>query len=203
MLIRYRAINISKAEGQHVSRVRALLGGVHEANRDYISERLCNNVNGLIWCHFMDNDTQAEIIFDNRQLDQFTLLTAIQRLGHSIELLKSETVQTQLRIEGMHCTSCVSNISGTVLDLSGVIDIHLTLLDKLATVIYNSCAIQLDTIVAEIEKLGFQVAVSIALPSSPSTTTMNYRSTKDEDTGAYINIYYSLTRAHMHLEELS
>ena len=164
-------MSIIEAEGPYICCIQVLLGGVHEANRDYISERLCDNINGLIWCHFLnddDDDAHAEIIFDSRQLNEFTLLTAIQRLGHPIELINTETVQAQLRIDGMHCTSCVSNICGTVLDLPGVIDIQLTLLDRLATVIYNPHALQLDIIINEIEKLGFKVAVATAPPLLPS-----------------------------------
>ena len=49
----------------------------------------------------MDDNVQAQIIYDSRQLDGFTLLTTVQWLGHLIELINSETVQVQLRIEDM------------------------------------------------------------------------------------------------------
>ena len=60
----------------------------------------------------------------------------------------------------MHCNSCVSNICGAVLDLPGAIDIQLTFRDKLATIIYDPRILELDDIINEIEKLGFQVAIS-------------------------------------------
>jgi hypothetical protein len=58
------------------------------------------------------------------------------------------------------------------MDLTGVIDIHLTFLDKLATIIYDPTIVELDEIIQEIEKLSFQVAISNA-PQIKTTTTQN------------------------------
>jgi copper chaperone CopZ len=160
-------MSITSIEEPHVSHVQLLLGGVHEDNRDYVSKRLCEHIDGLISCRFVDDNNQVEISFDTNELDQYKLLSAIQRLGHPVQLVDSETVQAQLRIEGMHCNSCVSNICGAILDLPGAIDIQLTFLDKLATIIYDPRILQLDDIITEIEKLGFQVAIS----NAPQFTT--------------------------------
>ena len=155
----------------NLSRIRLLLGGVHENNRDYVSQRLCDNIDGVVSCQFVDENNFFEILFDPDQVDQFTLLTGIQRLGHPVQMFNSESVTAQLRIEGMHCNSCVSNICSTVLDLPGVIDIHLTFLDKLATVTYDASIILLEDIVSEIEKLDFQVAISSASQLSKELAT--------------------------------
>ncbi|CAF1413151.1 unnamed protein product, partial [Rotaria sordida] len=162
---------LTSVEESHISHIRVLLGEVHEANHEYVSKRLCERIDGLISCKFIDDNNQAEISFDTNELDQYTLLSAIQRLGHSVQSINSESVQAQLRIEGMHCNSCVSNICGAVLDLPGAIDIQLTFLDKLATIIYDPNILKLDDIIAEIEKLSFQVAVSSA--PQPKTTMDN------------------------------
>ncbi|UJR35789.1 hypothetical protein I4U23_028537 [Adineta vaga] len=140
--------------------IQIFLGGVHESNHDYICERLCERIDGLLSCKFIDDNNQVELSYDKTILDQYGLLTAIQRLGHPVQLTNSQSVQCQLRIEGMHCNSCVSNICGSVLDLPGVIDIQLTFLDKLATITYDPSILQLNDIIDEIEKLSFQVAIS-------------------------------------------
>ena len=149
-------------DAPHLSRIQVFLGGVHEANYDYVCKRLCERIDGLIACQFIDDNNQADISYDTDKLDQYALLTAIQRLGHPVQLVNSQSVQCQLRIEGMHCNSCVSNICGAILDLPGAADIQLTFLDKLATISYDPSILQLDEIIAEIEKLGFQVAISNA-----------------------------------------
>ncbi|CAF1382482.1 unnamed protein product [Rotaria sordida] len=68
-------------------------------------------------------DQQTEISFDANKVDQYALLSIIQRLGHSVKSINSKSVRAQLRMEGMHCNSCVSNICGAVLDLPGAINI--------------------------------------------------------------------------------
>jgi copper chaperone CopZ len=171
LFFRSHPMSITSIGEPHESHIRVFLGGVHEDNREYISKRLCEHIDGLISCQFIDDNNQVEIAFNTNELDQFTLLSAVQRLGHPVQLVDSETVQAELRIEGMHCNSCVSNICGAILDLPGAIDIQLTFLDKLATITYDPCILQLDDIIAEIEKLSFQVAISNA--PEPRTTVKN------------------------------
>ena len=150
------AVVTSKYDTIHI-----LIGGIHEANHDYIAQRLEEHIDGLVSCRFLDKENSlAEISYDSNQLDRFTLLSSIQRLGHPVQMFNSESVQAQLRIEGMHCNSCVVNICDAVRDLPGAIDIQLTFLDKLATVTYDPSILRLENIINEIEKLSFQVAVS-------------------------------------------
>lgn len=153
-----------------LSTIHIIIGGIHESNHDYIVQRLHDHINGLTTCRFLDKENNlAELSYDSNQLDQFALLSSIQRLGHPVQMFNSESVQAQLRIEGMHCNSCVANICDAVRDLPGAIDIELTFLDKLATVTYDPSILKLDDIISEIEKLSFQVAIYSA-PSTRRTT---------------------------------
>ncbi|CAF1246474.1 unnamed protein product [Adineta ricciae] len=140
--------------------IEIFLGGVHESNHEYICKRLCERIDGLVSCRFVDDNNRVELSYDTNVLDRYALLTAIQRLGHPVQSVNSESIQCQLRIEGMHCNSCVSNICGAVLDLPGALDIQLTFLDKLATIVYDPSILKLNDIIDEIEKLSFQVAIS-------------------------------------------
>ena len=158
---RYSPMSLNnREESSHQSHIRVLVGGVHETNREYVSNRLCEHIDGLISSQFIDNNNQVEFSFDTHKLDRYTLLSAIQRLGHPVQLINSESVQVQLRIEGMHCNSCVSNICAAVLDLPGAMDIQLKFQDKLATITYDPEILQLNDIIEEIENLNFQVAIS-------------------------------------------
>ena len=167
-------MSASSADQHDLSRIRILIGEVHEANRDYVSSRLCENIDGLLSCEFVDENKLAELTFDEARIDQFTLMSAIQRLGHSVQMLESDSAQVQLRIDGMHCNSCVSNISSAVLDLPGAMDIELTFRDKLATITFDPSVLPLDRIIDEIEKLNFQVAIATspqeATPANMVTT---------------------------------
>jgi len=167
---------------EHVSNIRLLLEEIYEDNHENISKKLCENIDGVLSCQFINENNQIIISFDTNVLDQYKLLSAIGEFGYSAELIDSEIVEAQLRIEGMHCNSCVSNIRDAVFDVPGAIDIQLTFLDKLATITYDPTILQLDDIIHEIEKLSFQVAISNA-PQVKTTT--------EENPGLCLNIKFS------------
>ncbi|CAF3711632.1 unnamed protein product [Rotaria sp. Silwood1] len=158
------------AEAPHITRTEILLAGVHRLNHHYVSDRLYQGIQGLVSCRFMDiddsDDSRIELKYDSRNLSRFELLSIMHSLGYSAQIDSNETslkagiVVVQIRIEGMHCNSCVSNICATIEDLPGTIDIKLTFEEKIATVTYDSRILSLAHIVTEIEKLGFKAAVS-------------------------------------------
>ena len=112
------------------------------------------------------DDSRLELLYDSRSLSRFELFSVMQSLGYHVQLdpseedTSSEMASAQIRIEGMHCNSCVSNICATVENLPGALDIKLTFEDKVATVIYNTRILSLDHIFDAIEKLGFKAAVA-------------------------------------------
>ncbi|CAF3611184.1 unnamed protein product [Rotaria sp. Silwood1] len=166
----YRAMFVFDAEAPHITRIEILLTGVHRLNHHYVSDRLYQGIQGLVSCRFMDiddsDDSHIELKYDSRNLSRFELLSIMHSLGYSAQIDSNETslkagiVVVQIRIEGMHCNSCVSNICATIEDLPGTIDIKLTFEEKIATVTYDSRILSLAHIVTEIEKLGFKAAVS-------------------------------------------
>jgi Cu+-exporting ATPase len=163
---------------EDISTVRLFLGEIH----DDITKQLSENINGILSCQSIRENSEILVTYNKNLLDEYKLLSSIEELGYSVELKDNELVQAQLRIEGMHCNSCVSNICDTVMDLTGVVDVQLTFLDKLATITYDPNIVDLDEIILEIEKLSFQVAISNA-PPIKSTTTQNhtiYRQISDE-----------------------
>jgi Cu+-exporting ATPase len=158
------------ADDEHVSHIRLLLGEIYEDNHEILSNKLCENIDGIVSCRFLGETDEVIISFNKHILDEHKLLSLIEKMGYSVELIDCEIVQAKLRIEGMHCNSCVSNICDSILDLPGAIDIQLTFLDKLATIIYDPTILHLDDIIDEIEKLSFQVAISSA-PQIKSTNS--------------------------------
>jgi Cu+-exporting ATPase len=158
------------AEDEPVLYIRLLLGEIYEENHEILSNKFCENINGVFSCRFLGKTNELIISFNRNILDQYKLVSLIEEMGYSVELIDCEIVQTQLRIEGMHCNSCVVNICDSILDLPGAIDIQLTFLNKLATIIYDPTILHLDNIITEIEKLSFQVAISSA-PQIKSTNS--------------------------------
>lgn len=148
-----------ETKDEDVMNVRLILAEINEDNHEKISRKLYRRINGVVSCEYIGENNEVLVHYDKTVLDQYKLLSAIQELGYSPELKECQLAETQLRIEGMHCNSCVSNICDAVMDLPGAIDIQLTFADKLATIIFDPSLLQFDQIVEEIEKLSFQVAV--------------------------------------------
>lgn len=62
-----------------------------------------------------------------------------------------------LSLKGLHCSSCAVNIDLSLEDLPGVINSTTNYAKSLASVSYEEKKIEPKTILAEIEKLGYQV----------------------------------------------
>ena len=162
------------AESSHIAKVEISVTGVHKFNQFYVSDRLYQGIPGLVSCRLLDNDdndsdsddSRIELKYDSRKLSRFELLSIMYSLGYSAQIdpdeknFKSALVVVQIRIDGMHCNSCVSNICATIQDLPGAIDIKLTFEEKIATITYDSRSLNLVHIVNEIEKLGFKAATA-------------------------------------------
>lgn len=62
---------------------------------------------------------------------------------------------TTLSVTGMHCNSCSELIDETLADLQGVASAHTDLAAATTTVEFDPEAVSLETIAAEIVKLGY------------------------------------------------
>ena len=161
-----------ETKDENITTVQLLLAEINENNHQKISKKLCRSINGVVLCQYTGENNEVLVHYDKTILDQYKLLSAIQEMGYSAELKDCQLAETQLRIEGMHCNSCVSNICDAVMDLSGAIDIQLTFADKLATITFDPTILQFDQIIEEIEKLSFQVA--IFSPPKHQTTSQDH-----------------------------
>jgi len=175
-------------EDENLLNIRLILEEINEDNCEIISKKFCEKIKGIISCQFIGNNNQIIICFDKNKTDQYKILSSIQEFNYSVELLDSEIVETQLRIEGMHCNSCVSNICDAILELNGAIDIQLTFLDKLAIIIYDPSLLQLNDIIDEIEKLSFQVAIS----NAPQIKIKNENNNRIHTTTTTNNLFLSV-----------
>lgn len=63
----------------------------------------------------------------------------------------------ELKIDGMHCTSCSMNIDGELEDLDGVIDASTSYAKATSIVTFDPTKTDKKKIVAAIEKTGYRV----------------------------------------------
>ena len=69
-------------------------------------------------------------------------------------------MEKTIKIEGMHCKSCVRSIKDKVSSLKGVRSVKVNLLNNNATIDFNSDEITLEKIQIEIEKLGYSTGLN-------------------------------------------
>ncbi|KFP19169.1 Copper-transporting ATPase 2, partial [Egretta garzetta] len=82
----------------------------------------------------------------------------------SLVTKRSGTTTVTVRIEGMHCKSCVRNIEGNIADLAGIQSIKVSLEHKRAVVQYSPNLITLSTLQQAIESLP-PGTFKVSLPS--------------------------------------
>ncbi|MHA1962020.1 MAG: heavy metal translocating P-type ATPase [Candidatus Thorarchaeota archaeon] len=83
----------------------------------------------------------------------------------------SATSRMSMRIEGMHCASCVATIEKALIDQDGVIRATVSLLDEKAVVEYESEAVDRDALERAVESTGYRAkraSMSITLKESSS-----------------------------------
>ena len=158
------------------------LGGIIDENISIAEDRI-SSIKGVRNVYFPSkfDSSHAQISYDSNQIDQYTLLEAIQSIGYQVILrqLLGDSItdilcHAHLHVQGMHCNSCVTNITSTVQNLPGIYDIKVSFEDQLAIVVFDKRVIQLSIIVKEVENLGFQVAtVASSNDETKSTQGLN------------------------------
>jgi Cu+-exporting ATPase len=137
------------------------LGGISDENIPNAIERI-SSITGVLNVNFpLKNDSShVKIAYDKNQLDAYTLYQKIQSIGYKVHPKLENISRACLRVQGMHCNSCVMNITETVQDLPGVHHVKVLFDDQSANILYDSNIIDLAIIIQEIEKLDFQVAIT-------------------------------------------
>lgn len=135
------------------------LGGISDENIPIAIERIAG-IAGVLNVNFpLKNDSShVKISFNQNDIDAYTLFQKIQSIGYKVHPKLENIARAHLRVQGMHCNSCVMNITQTVEDLPGIHDVKVTFDDQSAKILYDPSIIDLNEIIKEIEKLDFQVA---------------------------------------------
>lgn len=160
------------AQLNHTS-VDVELGGISDENIPIAVERI-SAIPGVINVNFpLKNDSShVTITYDKNQIESYTLYQKIQSIGYKVHPTLEKIARAYLRIQGMHCNSCVMNITQTVEDLPGIHHIKVSFDDQSANILYDPNIIDLAIIIKEIEDLSFQVAVAPNKDNGESHSTI-------------------------------
>ncbi|MGY5879173.1 MAG: heavy metal translocating P-type ATPase [Candidatus Thorarchaeota archaeon] len=100
--------------------------------------------------------------------------------------LNSNKQRISMRIEGMHCASCVATIEKTLLSQDGVIKASVSLLDEKAIIEYSSESLDRSTLEKAVDSTGYRVRRS----------TMTLTLVREPSSSEWTQIQESLTKLH-------
>lgn len=135
-----------------------------------------NNIGSLTGVESIDvslRDKESTIVFFPSEIDEKTLVTEVEDMGFDAyvksindfvqeEKTKSDsstgfTRTAKFKVYGMTCQSCVHSIQQNVKEITGVIDVQVSLDDKEAIIKYNFDKSSPRTFKQAIEDAGFEV----------------------------------------------
>jgi Cu+-exporting ATPase len=121
----------------NITRTVSQLDGVTEANVNFAAE-------------------QATVSFDPDKIPSTDIIHKIHDLGFKVPVSRKE-----LPVTGMSCANCAANIERTLnKKVGGVVSASVNFASERLLVAYIPSLVSLDTIVAEIQKIGFDVIVA-------------------------------------------
>lgn len=148
------------------------LGGISDENIPIAIERI-SAIAGVRSVVFpLKNDSsRAVIAYDQTQSSPLAIYQKIQSIGYKVQPKLENISRAYLRVQGMHCNSCVMNITQTVEDLPGIHHVKVSFDDQSANILYDASIVPLSMIIDEIKTLDFQVAVAAPSDSDKSKGT--------------------------------
>ncbi|XP_074521011.1 copper-transporting ATPase 2 [Halichoeres trimaculatus] len=134
-----------------------LLGLPAELQTRAVESRICS-LDGVLSASLSVPDGLALVDYDASVITTKEIAEEILILGCHVESV------VQIRVEGMHCQSCVQAIEGRIGDLPGVSHIQVSLSDSLALVVYQPPVVTRQELRDRIEEMGFEAFLSAEDP---------------------------------------
>lgn len=111
----------------------------------------------------------AKVNYDTSVITTKEIALELQSLGHGAE------AAVHIRVDGMHCQSCVQTIEGRLGELPGVSHVRVSLDDRAALVVFQPLLVARQELRDRIEDMGFDAAL---LPEDPSADDVSYWQTE-------------------------
>ena len=108
-----------------------------------------------------NDSSHVEISYDKNQIEPYTLYQKIQSIGYKVHPKLENISRAYLRVQGMHCNSCVMNITETVEDLPGVHHVKVSFDDQVGKYFIRSKYHSIyQSLLKKSKELDFQVAIA-------------------------------------------
>ena len=128
--------------------------GMHCASCVQAVEKSLRNLDGVGNASVNLATESATVEFDPSQVDVERLRKAVSDAGYEAS---ERGRSTTLRIDGMHCASCVAAVEKSLKTVPGVKTASVNLATESATVSYDDGSVAVDDLSAAVDRAGYQV----------------------------------------------
>ncbi|XP_074482906.1 copper-transporting ATPase 2 [Sebastes fasciatus] len=135
-----------------------LLGLTTEHQAHAIESRICG-LNGVLAASLSVPSSLVKVDYDTSVITTKEIALELQSVGFNVESA------VRIRVDGMHCQSCVQSIEGRIGALSGVSHVQVSLQDAAALIVYQPLLVTRQELRDDIEDMGFGATLSADVPS--------------------------------------
>lgn len=135
-----------------------LLGLTSEHQVKAIESRV-SSLSGVLAVHLSLPSSLAKVDYLTSIITTKEIALELQTIGYNVESA------VRIRVDGMHCQSCVQTIQEQISPLSGVSHIHLSLKDSKALIIFHPLLVTQQELRDKIEDMGFDATLIADDPS--------------------------------------
>lgn len=131
------------------SRVTFKLPGLTSEHQAQAIESRIFSLNGVLGISLSLPRILAKVDYDTSAITTKEIALELQRAGFSVESA------VYIRVDGMHCQSCVQSIEGRIGELPGVSHIQVSLQDGTALIVFQPLLVTQQVLRDKIEDMGF------------------------------------------------
>lgn len=129
-----------------------LWGLTPEHQTQAIESRICS-LNGVLAASLSLPTSLVKVDYDTSTITTKEIALELQSVGLNVESA------VQIRVEGMHCQSCVDSIQGHIGAVPGVSHIQVSLKDAAALIVYQPLLVTQQQLRDNIEDMGFDATL--------------------------------------------
>ncbi|XP_072235854.1 copper-transporting ATPase 2 [Leuresthes tenuis] len=123
-------------------------------------ETTLSSLNGVLSVIWSVPDSLVQVDYDTSVTTTKEIALQLQTLGCGVE------GAVQIKVDGMHCQSCVQSIEGKIGALPGVSHIQVSLQDSVALIVFQPVFVTQQELRDKIEDMGFDATLSHEDPSN-------------------------------------
>lgn len=130
----------------------------------------------------------ASVTYDSGLITEVNLKQAVESAGYAVE--EPERVTRTLKVDGMHCASCVNTVEQQLQALEGVEEAAVSLATETVRVAYRSDLLSMDDFARAVDKAGYKLLTEESGSETSQTKTQSEREQKKVEE-AYSRMWWS------------